>query len=113
MLRFFVTLFLFAVAIPFVNAEDSQQAQRYVKEAEYYQRQAESYRSDAESYLRKAKSAESDAAYYLRNKRYDKARDCCRKAADAMDNYQNWLNSACNSASKAEDYLRKAANALD
>lgn len=93
-------------------AENPQAAERYQREAEYYQRQAESYARDAESYLRAAKSKENDAAYYLRNKKYDKARDYFREAASKMDWYQDKLDAARRAASTAEDYLRRAADAL-
>lgn len=93
-------------------AQDPSAAERYQREAEYYQRQAESYQRDAESYLRDAKRKESDAAYYLRNKKYDRARDCYRSAAGAMDRYQTKIDAASRAASTAEDYLKRAADAL-
>lgn len=93
-------------------AQDHSAAERYQREAEYYQRQAESYQRDAESYLRDAKRKESDAAYYLRNKKYDRARDCYRSAAGAMDRYQTKIDAASRAASTAEDYLKRAADAL-
>ena len=93
-------------------AQDQSAAERYQREAEYYQRQAESYQRDAESYLRDAKRKESDAAYYLRNKKYDRARDCYRSAAGAMDRYQTKIDAASRAASTAEDYLKRAADAL-
>ncbi len=93
-------------------AQDQPAAERYQREAEYYQRQAESYQRDAESYLRDAKRKESDAAYYLRNKKYDRARDCYRSAAGAMDRYQTKIDAASRAASTAEDYLKRAADAL-
>lgn len=93
-------------------AQDKPAAERYQREAEYYQRQAESYQRDAESYLRDAKRKKSDAAYYLRNKKYDRARDCYRSAAGAMDRYQTKIDAASRAASTAEDYLKRAADAL-
>lgn len=93
-------------------AEDSAAAERYQREAEYYQRQAESHQRDAESYLRDAKSKERDAAYYIRNKKYDRARDSFRSAANAMDRYESRMQAAARSASTAEDYLKRAADAL-
>lgn len=93
-------------------AQYQSAAERYQREAEYYQRQAESYQRDAESYLRDAKRKESDAAYYLRNKKYDRARDCYRSAAGAMDRYQTKIDAASRAASTAEDYLKRAADAL-
>ena len=93
-------------------AQDPAAAERYQQQAEYYRRQAESYQNDAEYYLRQAKSAERDAEYYQRNKKYDRARDYYRRAADAMDSYKSKLSYARDYADKAKDYYRRAADAL-
>lgn len=93
-------------------AEDVKAAERYQREAEYYKRQAENYQRDAESYLREARSKENDAAYYMRNKNYSRARDCFRDAASKMDWYQTKIDAARRAASNAEDYYKRAADAL-
>lgn len=105
-------IFIFLVATQAALAADPSSAERYQREAEYYQRQAESYQRDAESYMRDAKSYTRDAAYYLRNKNLDRARDYYRKAANAMDRYTDKLKSAQRAAANAEDYLKRAADAL-
>lgn len=112
MKKFVISVVLCFCSVTVCFGEDPSAAARYQREAEYYQRQAESYARDAESYLRAAKSKENDAAYYLRNKRYDKARDYFREAANKMDWYQDKLDAARRAASTAEDYLKRAADAL-
>ncbi len=113
-MKFICTAIMLCLGGPTVvmAQQDPVAAERYQREAEYYQRQAESYQRDAESYLRDAKRKENDAAYYLRNKKYDRARDCYKSAANAMDWYQTKIDAASRSASTAENYLKRAADAL-
>lgn len=109
---FIAALFCIVTTTVAIAKEDPKAAERYQREAEYYQRQAEGYCRDAESYLRDARRKENDAAYYLRNEDYGRARDCYRSAATAMDWYRTKINSAERATATAQDYLKRAADAL-
>lgn len=112
MLRILVSLFLCAIAVQLVYADDSSQAERYVKEAEYYQKKADSYRREAQYYLKKAEEYEREAAYYTKRGKTDRAKGYQRKAAIAMDDYRTQLRYASNADDKAADYLRRASKLL-
>lgn len=112
MLRFFVTLILCALSAQYIFADDSKQADRYVKEAEYYQKKADNYRREAQYYLKKAEGYQKDAAYYTRNGKTDRATDYQRRASRAMDDFRTQMRYAANADDKAADYLRRASNLL-
>lgn len=112
MLKFIVTLILCAICAQFIFADDSRQAERYVKEAEYYQKKADGHRHEAQYYLKKAESYQKEAAYYTRKGKTDRAKDYQRKASRAMDDYRTQMRYAANADDKAADYLRKASNLL-
>lgn len=113
MLRFLFTLILCSLAAQFVYADDSRQAERYIKEAEYYQKKADNYRREAQYYLKKAESYEREAAYYTRKGNTDRAKDYQRRASRAMDNYETQMRYAANADDKAADYLKRAARLLE
>lgn len=112
MMRFIVTLILCMMSAQLIFADDSRQAERYVKEAEYYQKKADGYRREAQYYLKKAEGYQKEAAYYTRNGRTDRAKDYQRRASRAMDDYKTQLRYAANEDDKAADYLRRASNLL-
>lgn len=112
MLKFIVTLILCIMSTQLIFADDSRQAERYVKEAEYYQKKADNYRREAQNYLKKAEGYERDASYYTKRGKTDRAKDYQRKALRAMDNYRTQMRYAANADDKAADYLRKASNLL-
>lgn len=111
-MRFIVTLILCAISAQFLFADNSRQAERYVKEAEYYQKRADNYRREAQFYLKKAEAYERDAAYYTKRENTDRAKDYQRKASRAMDDYKTQMRYAANADDRAADYLRKASNLL-
>ena len=76
--------FISVMATPAVSY-DTRDAERYTREAEYYQKQAESYRREAEYYQRKAEGYQREAAYYTRKGDADRARDYSRRADRAME----------------------------
>lgn len=112
MLRFVVTLILCALSAQFIFADDSRQAERYVKEAEYYQKKADDYRREAQYYLKKAEGYERDASYYTKKGNSDRAKSYQRKASRAIKDYKIQMRYAANADDKAADYLRKASNLL-
>lgn len=112
MLRNVVTLILCALSAQFIFAHDCHQAERYVKEAECYQKKADNYRREAQFYLKKAEGYQKEAAYYTRNGTTDRASDYQRRASRAMDDYRTQMRYAANADDKAADYLRKASNLL-
>jgi len=107
-----VALILCAVSAQYIFADDSRQAERCVKEAEYYQRKAENYRREAQYYLKKAEGYERDASYYTKRGNIDRAKDYQRRPSRATDNYRTQMRYAANADDKAADYLRKASNLL-
>lgn len=112
MLKFVVTLILCAISAQFIFADDSRQAERYVKEAEYYQKKADNYRREAQYYLKKAEGYEREASYYSKRGNTDRAKDYQRRASRAMDDYRTQMRYAANADDKAADYLRRASNLL-
>lgn len=112
MLRFFVTLILYALSAQYIFADDSKQADRYVKEAEYYQKKADNYRREAQYYLKKAEGYERDALYYTKRGNTVRAKDYQRRSSRAMEDYKTQMRYAANADDKAADYLRKASNLL-
>ena len=115
----FVIAFIFGIlSFQVVYADD---ADRYVREAEYYQKKADGYRREAAYYLKKAEQYERDAAYYTKKDaayytkkgKTDTAKSCQRKAKRAMDNYKTQRRYASCADEKAADYLKRASNALE
>ncbi len=113
MFRFLVSLILCSMAAQFVFADDSRQAERYVKEAEYYQKKADGYRREARYYMKKAEGYEREAAYYTKKGNTDRAKDYQRRASRAMDSYKTQMRYAANADDKAADYLKRAARLLE
>ncbi len=112
MIRFLVSLILCSLTAQFVFADDSRQAERYVKEAEYYQKKADGYRREARYYLKKAEGYEREAAYYTGKGNTNRAKDYQRRASRAMDDYKTQMRYAANADDKAADYLKRAAKLL-
>jgi len=112
MLRFIVTLILCAMTAQFIFADDNNQAERYVKEAEYYQKKAVNYRREAQYYLKKADGYERETTYYTKKGNTDRAKDYQRMASRAMADYKTQMRYAVNADNKAADYLRRASNLL-
>jgi len=111
-LRLVVTLILCSVPFLFVFADDSRQAERYVKEAEYYQKKADGYRLEAHYYLKQADGYEREAAYYTRKGKTDRAKYYQRKASQAMDGHRTQMRYAARAEDKAADYLKRASRLL-
>lgn len=112
MLRLVVTLIFCSVSFLFVFADDSRQAKRYVKEAEYYQKKADGYRREAQYYLKKAEDYERKAAYHTRKGKTDRAKYYQRKASQAMDCYRTQMRYAARADDEAADYLKRASRLL-
>lgn len=110
MTRFVIAFILGILSFQAVYADD---ADRYVREAEYYQKKADGYRREAAYYLKKAEQYERDAAYYTKKGKTDTAKSCQRKAKRAMDNYKTQRRYASCADEKAADYLKRASNALE
>ncbi len=113
MFRFLVSLILCSLTAQFVFADDSRQAERYVKEAEYYQKKADGYRREARYYLKKAEGYEREATYYTKKGNTDRANDYQRRASRAMDSYKTQMRYAANADDKAADFLKRAARLLE
>ena len=109
-LLFFIILSLFP--IQYVMASSDSQADRYVREAQYYQKKAESYRKEAAYHLKKAESYQREAAYYTKKGKTETAKGYLRKAEREMDSYKTQLNYAAKAEDKAADYLKRASNLL-
>lgn len=92
---------------------DIRQAERYTREAEYYQKKAENYRREAQYYVKEAERYQREVAYYTRHNKPDRARDYTRKVEDAMDRYRTQMRYAANADERAADYLKRAARLLD
>ncbi len=112
MFRFLFILILCSLTAQFVFADDGRQVERYVKEAEYYQKKADGYRREARYYLKKAEGYEREAAYYTGKGNADRAKDYQRRASRAMNNYKTQMRYAANADDKAADYLKRAAKLL-
>ncbi len=104
----FLLLMLSAGAPVQTFADD---AARYIREAEYYQKKADSYRREAAYYLKKAESYQREAAYYTKKGNVDRAKNYQRDASRAMDDYKRQLNYAAKAEEKAADYLKRAEKA--
>lgn len=72
----------------FIFADDNHQAERYVKEAEYYQKKVDNYRREAQYNLKKAEGYERETTYYTKKGNTDRAKDYQRMASRAMDDYK-------------------------
>lgn len=107
-----VLLSLVSMAAFAADDYDARRARQYTREAEYYQRKAEGYRREAAYFLRKAEGYQRDAAYYTRKGDAVRAKDYCRKASSAMDDYKTQMKYAGKADNTAADYLRKAAAVL-
>lgn len=112
MARFIVTLIICAISANLLFADNSRQTDRYVKEAEYYQKKADNYRREAHFYLKKAEGYKREAAYYTKKGKTNRAKDFVRKASRAMEDYRTQMRYAANADDRAADYLRKASNIL-
>lgn len=112
MARFIVTLIICAISANLLFADNSRQADRYVKEAEYYQKKADNYRREAQYNLKKAEGYEREEAYYTKKGNTDRAKDFQRKASRAMEYYWTKMRYATNADDRAADYLRKASKIL-
>lgn len=112
MARFIMTLIICAISAHILFADNGRQADRYVKEAEYYQRKADNYRREAQFYLKKAEGYERDATSHTKKGNTDRAKYLQRKASRAMEYYWTQMRYATNADDRAADYLRKASNIL-
>lgn len=100
-------------SIQFVEASSDTQVDRYVCEAQYYQKKAEKYRKEASYHLKKAGSYQREVAYYTKKGKTDTAKIYQRKAEREIDSYRNQLNYAAKAEDKAADYLKRASNLLN
>ena len=108
--RFVIAFILGILSFQVVYADD---ADRYVREAEYYQKKADGYRREAAYYLKMAEQYERDAAYYTKKGKTDTAKSYQRKAKRALHRYQTQLRYASSADEKVADYLKRASNALE
>lgn len=97
-----------------VSADDyeTRQARSYISDAEYQMKRAETYRRDAQYYKNRAESEQRDANYYTRQGNASKAKECLRRAENAMDTYNDKMRYAKEADRNAADYLIKASNYL-
>lgn len=110
-MRYLIMIMALVFALPMYA--DSNEADRYVREAEYYQKKAESYRREAQYYLKKAEGYEREAAYYSKKGKADTARSYRRRAKNAMGSYETQMRYASRADDQAADYLKRAARALE
>lgn len=106
MTRFIIAFLLCILSVNIVYADD---VERFVREAEYYQKKADGYRREAAYYMKKAEGYQRDAAYYTKKGKTDTAKSYQRKASRAMDDYKTRLRYAANADDKAADYLKRAS----
>lgn len=106
----FVIAFIFVIrSLQVVYADD---ADHYIREAEYYQKKADGHRREAAYYLKKAEGYRREAAYYTKKGKTDQAGNYQRKATRAMTDYKTQLRYATNADNKAVGYLHRATNVL-
>lgn len=110
-MRWLIVLMMMAFFVPMYANQDD--ADRYVREAEYYQKKADGYRREAAYYLKKAEQYDRDAAYYTKKGKADTAKSYQRKAKRAIGSYRTQLKYALKADDKAADYLKRASNALE
>ncbi len=109
MTRFVIAFILGVLSFQVVYADA---ADRYVREAEYYQKKADGYRREAAYYLKKAEGYQREAAYHTKIGKTDRARSYQRKATRALADYKTQLRYATNADNKAAEYLHRASNIL-
>lgn len=109
MMRLVIAFILGVLSFQIVYADDTD---KYVREAEYYQKKADGYRREAAYCLKKAEGYQREAAYYTKKGKTDTAKSYQRKAARAMDDYMTQLRYAAYADDKAADYLRRASNKI-
>ena len=110
-MRYVLFVIIMAITGCLTNAY-ADNADRYVREAEYYQKKTDSYRREAKYYLKKAEGYTREAAYYTRKGKTSRAKGYQKKAAKAMDDYKTQLRYAANAEDKAADYLKRASRLL-
>lgn len=76
-MRWLIVLMMMAFFVPMYANQDD--ADRYVREAGYYQKKADGYRREAAYYLKKAEQYERDAAYYTKKWKTDTAKSYQRR----------------------------------
>lgn len=107
MFRIFLILTLFFLPICVFATTD---ADRWVAEAEYYQKKADGYRREALYHLKKAANYEREASYYSRKGKPDRAKSFQRRATKEMNEYKIQLKYAAKAEDRAADYLKRATN---
>lgn len=110
-MRYVLFLIIMVIASS-INCAYADNADRYVREAEYYQKKADGYRREAQYYLKKAEGYTKEAAYYTRKGKTDRVKDYQRKATRAMDDYKTQLRYAANADDKAAHCLKRASGLL-
>lgn len=110
-MRWLIVLMMMAFFVPMYANQDD--ADRYVREAEYYQKKADGYRREAAYSLKKAERYEREAAYYTKKGKTDTAKNYQSMAKRAIDSYKIQLRHASSADEKAADYLKRASNALE
>lgn len=113
MTRLLLFIILSLLSIQCVMASSDSQADKYVREAQYYQKKADNHRKEAAYHLKKAESFQREATYYTKKGKTDTAKGYQRKAEREMDSYRNQLNYAAKAEDKAADYLKRASNLLN
>lgn len=108
-MRYILLILLSVLTVQYVMASSDSQPDRYVREAQYYQRKAEKHRKEAAYHLKKAESYQREAAYYTKKGKADTAKSYQRKAEQEMDTYRTQLKYSPNAEEKAASYLKRAS----
>ena len=87
-------------------------AEKYTREAKYYQQKAADYRKDANYYFNKAKKYQRESVYYTKKVDVVRAKTKTIDYEDAMDKYKLSIRYAEEAEDKAALYHRKVAGAL-
>ena len=87
-------------------------AEKYTREAKYYQQKAVDYRKDANYYLNKAKEYQRESVYYTKKGDLGRAKTRTKYYEDAMYKYKLRIRYAEVTENKAALYHRKASGAL-
>lgn len=93
MARIVIVFILVLLSLQSRYADDTD---RYIREAEYYQKKADGYRRNAACFLKKAERYQREAAYYTIKGKTDRVNNCQRKAKRAMDNYTAQIRYSAN-----------------
>ena len=105
-----ILVFSFVTMLGAVSDYNRSQAERYEKEAVYYQRKADNFMRDADDYKRKALNYLNDASYYTRGGNTTMSLQSTSSSEYSIKNYESKILNSQNAEKTAEMYRKKAEN---